>query len=288
MKAHTLDIMIPTYNRGTLLKACIQAAVQHCNSNECLITVVDNNSRRDIPELRSTRAHAVKYVCNYANITANANFVRCAALQTGHYFMLLGDDDLLLPAFYSVTDLLKISSCRLAVFDGKGDTNEYITSFNAFLRQKLWNPCEFGELWHITSFIYSRGSFGILEGLKHLNTMYPHAWATIGGLLYNGDDGNWPVLVLPSSKYLKISGIQNPGICGRPTVDSDEDYSNQLLEKTFQCSLFTLWSTAWRRLIDPRITIERLKHFYCKATDRRYSGSYSYLMNLIEYNADWY
>ena len=285
---YTLDIFIPTYNRGALVKTCIEAAVSHCKDNDCHITVVDNNSKRDVPELRSSPKSGVKYICNYANFTANVNFLRCASLQTGKYFLLLGDDDLLLPAFNSIPKLLKRSSCRLAVFDGSLSNNEYVMDFKEYLIRKLWDPCEFGNLWHITSFIYTRGSFNLLGGLKHLNSMYPHAWATMTNILYDKGNNPYDLLVLPGSKYINVSGVSMKGTGSRPSFDSSEDYTSHTLEKTFQCSLFTLWATAFITLIDSSLTFDRLKHFYCKGVDKKIPGSYEYLIGLVENNTDLY
>jgi abequosyltransferase len=107
-----LTIAIPTYNRSKFLAellACLETELAGQTWIELL--VLDNASQDDTQEVvaESTRGLALQYVRNATNIGSDRNFQKCFEMARGKYFLLFGDDDLLVPgAVAKIGDLLKM------------------------------------------------------------------------------------------------------------------------------------------------------------------------------------
>ncbi len=93
-----LTIAIPTWNRSALLDLCLSQVVPQVAAfpGRVELIVSDNCSSDDSGDV--VRRHIedgvpIRYVRNAENVGADRNFVQCYALARGQYFMLLGDDD---------------------------------------------------------------------------------------------------------------------------------------------------------------------------------------------------
>lgn len=96
-----LTIAIPTYNRSALLDLCLSQLVPQAADfpGRVELIVSDNCSSDDTESVVRRHLDAgapVRYVRNAENVGPDRNFVQCFRLATGRYFLLLGDDDVLL------------------------------------------------------------------------------------------------------------------------------------------------------------------------------------------------
>jgi glycosyltransferase involved in cell wall biosynthesis len=114
-----VSIGIPTYNRADgFLRQALQSAVDQTYPNVEII-VSDNCSTDQTESLvRSFSSSRIRYHKHPQNIGAINNFNYCLEQASGHYFLMLHDDDLIDP------DL--IDCCMVAVNDGI-DTGVIIT-----------------------------------------------------------------------------------------------------------------------------------------------------------------
>lgn len=280
-----LNILIPTYNRRHYLQQNLQS-LHVISGRDIIVSVVDNNTKGLIWSelMKSAPANAELYI-NYANFTSNVNFLRALSISSSDYMHLLGDDDMLLPDYSELPHMLRQYSPNIVAFDT--EANEiYETDLVGYIRNKARDPLPFNNLWHITSFIYSRDAFSLRHGLRHINSLYPHAWGLLGPLLGEQMSSGLKCLVLPHSRYIDVSFFSREH--GRPGVDSSEDWDQAYLEKAFQCSLFTLWSKTFKALIDDAYDIEFLRYKYCKRVASVFPGAFNYLYGIIEYNEAWF
>ena len=105
-----LSICIPTYNRSTHLKNCLNSIIL-CDSKSKFnfeVCVSDNCSSDDT---ESVVRHAqsfidIKYQKNSSNIGIPRNFLQVVSMADGEFIWLIGDDDLLMP--YAIIDLFKL------------------------------------------------------------------------------------------------------------------------------------------------------------------------------------
>ncbi len=96
-----LTIAIPTYNRAELLHSCLKHVLPQVEAlgGRVELLVSDNASTDATQELLAgllASGASLRYVRNSENIGPDRNFVQCLALASGTYFLLLGDDDLVL------------------------------------------------------------------------------------------------------------------------------------------------------------------------------------------------
>lgn len=95
-----LTIAIPTYKRDAYLAETLkqlQSELKFCDSYSVEILVSDNASPDGTKSTVETAMDAglpIRYVCNSENIGSDANIAQCFNLASGHYVLILGDDDL--------------------------------------------------------------------------------------------------------------------------------------------------------------------------------------------------
>lgn len=99
----TVEIMVPAYGDGLLVRETVKSVVAQGNPDWRLIVVDDGvESGRD-GDLRSWLADhqdsRIHYLPNPIRLGINRNFQRCADIATADLVTLLGDDDRLLPHF---------------------------------------------------------------------------------------------------------------------------------------------------------------------------------------------
>src|SRR3954447_3399773 len=93
----TVTVCIPTYNRSELLRSSLQSVLWQ-SLRDIEVIVSDNASSDDTAEVvRSLGDPRVVYDRNDENIGLFANMSRCLSLGSGHYRVVLPDDDLMLP-----------------------------------------------------------------------------------------------------------------------------------------------------------------------------------------------
>ncbi len=252
------------------------------------ITVVDNKSHRfNLDETRACSPPNTRFIFNYANFTANINFIRAIAVSDCAYRHLVGDDDMLLESYGDLP--VAIDKCRpdIIAFDPEVK-NDQMWGLKDYIVKKCRDPLGFNNLWHITTFIYSRELFDATYALRHVNSLYPHAWALLGPIFKEKKIDRKTCLVLPQAKYIQVSHFTSGLGKARPGVDESEGWTQAYLEKAFQSSLFTLWCKTWISLVDESYSVEYLKHKYCKRISTVFPGAHDYLLNMIEYNEGWF
>ena len=95
-----LTIAIPTYKRDAYLVETLkqlQSELKFCDSYLVEILVSDNSSPDGTKAAVETAIDAglpIRYVRNSENIGSDANIAQCFNLASGHYVLILGDDDL--------------------------------------------------------------------------------------------------------------------------------------------------------------------------------------------------
>jgi glycosyltransferase involved in cell wall biosynthesis len=94
-----VSILIPVYNRESLLGECIESALNQTYYN-FEIVIVDNASTDrtwDVCQAWAERDHRIRIFKNDSNLGPVRNWQRCARLACGEYSKFLFSDDLLLP-----------------------------------------------------------------------------------------------------------------------------------------------------------------------------------------------
>jgi len=94
----SLTVVIPTYRRPAMLRRAIASVVRQRSGAS--ISVYDNGADRETQQVvdEFTRhGHAIRYHAQVRNIGANANFVYALDHVQTDFFVILSDDDLLLP-----------------------------------------------------------------------------------------------------------------------------------------------------------------------------------------------
>ena len=100
MKNIELSICIPTYNRASLLKECIESILQSIGNCEIKMEIIisDNDSKDDtekiVKEFKNKYLY-IKYYKNSMNIGANRNIYLVAKKAIGKYIWIIGDDDII-------------------------------------------------------------------------------------------------------------------------------------------------------------------------------------------------
>src|SRR5438128_1987694 len=96
MKLPALGIVIPTYNRNSILYESVRAIIPQL-SEECTLVVIDNDSPVDpsdeIKKLHQLNPKAsIKVMRNLYNIGAPANVIRAMEVCSADWVWVLGDD----------------------------------------------------------------------------------------------------------------------------------------------------------------------------------------------------
>src|SRR5438552_13258444 len=98
-----LSVTIPTWNRSHFLKEMVLSVITQAEryglTNEVEVVISDNASTDDtqsvVAELQAHTQVGIKYHRNEANLGAIKNIVQTLELSSGRYWMLYGDDDLM-------------------------------------------------------------------------------------------------------------------------------------------------------------------------------------------------
>lgn len=99
--APLLTIAIPTYNRSSLLDLALSQLVPQVVSSQGRVElVVSDNCSTDgtqsIVEKYIATGAPILYICRESNIGSDRNFEECFRMASGKYFLIVGDDDVVL------------------------------------------------------------------------------------------------------------------------------------------------------------------------------------------------
>lgn len=98
---HKIDIVIPTYNYGRYLDACLRSVMEQ-TFDDFQVLVIDNASEDNTEALMQEwvqRDSRVRYVRNVENIGSAGSVRKAYGMTSAPYWMTLCADDLLLPEF---------------------------------------------------------------------------------------------------------------------------------------------------------------------------------------------
>lgn len=124
-----LSIAIPTWNRSTQLRRCLNLLVPQIS--QCIeIIVCDNNSDDDTSKIAGDYSQKINYYSHCRNIGPDNNILYCLSKSQGKYIWLLGDDDVIsLKAVNSILKVLReypsVSLVHLKSIPYHGNINEY-------------------------------------------------------------------------------------------------------------------------------------------------------------------
>lgn len=146
-----VSILIPTYNRETLIGEAIESALNQSYKNIELI-IVDNNSEDKTAEVIKSyqqRDNRIKFFQNKKNIGPVLNWERCLEEASGIYSKILWSDDLIRPEFLESTLALFAIEENLAFVFSKvligNDPSDISTPecYGYFEKTGIFNSSEF-------------------------------------------------------------------------------------------------------------------------------------------------
>ena len=222
-----LSICIPTYNRSSYLKECLDsiAAQAVIIATKIEIVISDNNSSDDTETMVADFCSKnpflnIVYSKNETNIGPDRNFLKVIELASGKYCWFIGSDDMIAPGsleriicelasnhtiyLFNRTNCTKDGMVRIkdSMFLDKslGDT---VFCFN---NDKDWayffNSCSSlgGCFSYISSIVFSREQWNLIPyPEEYIGTAYPHTAVLLQMLMVNGS----------SMKYLQDSLVLN-------------------------------------------------------------------------------
>jgi len=130
-----LSICIPTYNRATLLKNCLQSiiSIKSASTTNFQVCISDNCSTDNTEDIVhwAQQQIPIKYQKNDKNLGMSQNFVNVVQMSEGEFIWMIGDDDLVMPLAIKVlfnlffkhpsVDFIYVNSYHL--------TTEYVLSY---------------------------------------------------------------------------------------------------------------------------------------------------------------
>jgi glycosyltransferase involved in cell wall biosynthesis len=100
------SIIIPTWNRASMLRRCILSALNQ-TFTDLEILVADNASTDETPDVARSFGSRIRYVRRPTNLGMVGNWRQCLLESKGEWFILLSDDDELVdPRFLTDADYL--------------------------------------------------------------------------------------------------------------------------------------------------------------------------------------
>lgn len=173
-----LSICIPTYNRLSELKECLDSVFAQ-NNSKLEIFISDNstnNATQDYVDSIMANHTNLKYKHNTENLGADGNFLQCLQMASGQYVMLLADDDKLkddcIEKIFDFiiqekeVDFIELNSIK---FDNQGNYSD--TAFMPNDEVKIYKDAELNEffsrmgimLTFVSTMVFNKKSFATLE-----------------------------------------------------------------------------------------------------------------------------
>ncbi|MET9852904.1 glycosyltransferase [Streptomyces sp. NPDC006450] len=146
----TLDIMLPYYGDVGLMQAAVRSVLAQTDPNWRL-TVVDDGKEPSVPgwfaELGDPR---VSYRRNERNLGVTGNYRTCLGLVREEHFVLMGTDDIMLPAYVATIRAalakhpgIGMIQPGVEVVDGAGRPTEGLVDQS---KRRLYKPAFKGEV----------------------------------------------------------------------------------------------------------------------------------------------
>jgi len=164
------SIIIPTRNRGRLLKNAIQSVLDQTFSDFELV-ISDNASEDNTEQLaRSFTDKRVKYFKTGRYLLAHNNSENAYRNSTGDYVLLIGDDDVLIPqALEQISKVIRKNNAKLVLI---GLVTYYDSTFEDPMFRDVISACSFsGKVLAVNSEEVLRAYFN----LEQARGYPPHA-----------------------------------------------------------------------------------------------------------------
>lgn len=156
-----LSIVIPTFNRATLLEETLESLILQLESlwDEIELWISDNASNDNTEEIvknYQNKYRRIKYYRHEKNTGSQGNFVNAFQIATGKFVWLISDDDIVLPgALIHIVDYLKLhSDVRLVHLNNVTFKGDYDPAQQVLPRLKLEQDV----------YTCDKGKFGALVG----------------------------------------------------------------------------------------------------------------------------
>lgn len=176
-----VTIGIPVY-KTKYLREAIESAINQTYTN-IEIVIVNDHSIYDVDSIVYSYADTrIRYFVNEKNVGIVNNWNRCLSLARGEFFVLLCDDDVLLPDFvFTLVDLAHIyPNCN--IFHARrsiiNEKSEIIGIDDEWSRYESYNEFIYNKLesnrWHtVTEFLYRTS---VIQQIKYV--FYPGGWCS--------------------------------------------------------------------------------------------------------------
>jgi O-antigen biosynthesis protein len=235
---HKVDIIVPTYNYGKYLDACLQSVLEQ-RYGDFQVLVIDNASEDNTEELMREwlkRDGRIKYVRNETNIGRGKSYIKAYTMTSAEYVLMLCADDLLLPGFLEKivkNGLEKHPECtfgyskvnRLTETGLKTGMGQFVPQLETGVHNILYHLCF--TYWLSPSFSVSRRK--VLDELR----VYDR-WTNIIGSSRLGTSGDQYQLLMLSTKGPAFVVNEREGIYRiHPESDSSKTGREHLLEEVF-------------------------------------------------------
>lgn len=138
----TLEILIPTWNRGTLLANCVRSVIREIQrySDLSVRIVISNNGSTDdtdsVVDGLMGEFNDIHYYKNTCNIGISLNFIKLIHVSNAEYIWILGDDDACRPG------------ALRTIFSTISDDNDY----HVFVNDTIHNSNFVSNLFSISEF----------------------------------------------------------------------------------------------------------------------------------------
>ena len=147
-----ISIIIPTYNRAKFIEKAIESVLNQ-TSNSYELVVCDNNSTDNTQEIvKKFESDKIKYIKFSKTLQVSENWERALDYISGDFFIILGDDDYLMPNFIEeITNLLEdkkdadfiiVDSTNYSQFDPVGGMQNLLFIHNYEMDIKEIDPIE--------------------------------------------------------------------------------------------------------------------------------------------------
>ena len=195
-----ITIGIPTYNRVSLLKGCVESALGQSYPN--IEVMVSDNASTDetLAFLQSIDDPRLRVLTNPTNVGATANFDKCIREARGDYLVIACDDNVLDPEFLErcvrlvrlepgIPIVLAAYSVLVVDEFSKNDRRSIRAKTSKELSTGVWNGTEI-----LREYLNGRISAQLLSSIIRTDILRrnggysQHPWA--------GDEGTWIPLLL--------------------------------------------------------------------------------------------
>lgn len=146
------SILIPTMNGGKYLTHAINSVLQNPNNNFELVVSINHSSDDTEESLKKIDDTRIRFIRPKEKLSMAAHYEWCIENARGEWITILGDDDGIMPNFFSYCDYLinkwgdvKVFSFKRAYFfwpDSKDVFGETILHYVANLEEKI-RSCKF-------------------------------------------------------------------------------------------------------------------------------------------------